>query len=159
MILSHIYSSGTMGLVLDSLLVRMEQYADNLETLVADRTQDYLVEKNKTESLLHELLPKYKHRTRWTSLKTKINFRSVCSRLVSGQAVIAETFSSATIYFSDIVGFTAMSASSSPLEVDKLYFYSVSLFCPKDCWLFEWSLHLLWLHHRKLWCLQGEIKF
>ena len=53
-----------MGLVLDSLLVRMEQYADNLETLVADRTQDYLVEKNKTESLLHELLPKYKHRIR-----------------------------------------------------------------------------------------------
>jgi class 3 adenylate cyclase len=36
---------------------------------------------------------------------------------VSGQAVIAETFSSATIYFSDIVGFTAMSAQSSPLEV------------------------------------------
>ena len=43
--------------------------------------------------------------------------RSVCNRLVSGQAVIAETFSSATIYFSDIVGFTAMSAQSSPLEV------------------------------------------
>ena len=43
--------------------------------------------------------------------------RSVCTRLVSGQSLIAETFSSATVYFGDIVGFTAMWAESSPLEV------------------------------------------
>jgi len=43
--------------------------------------------------------------------------RSVCSRLVSGQAVIAETFQSATIYFSDIVDFTSIAAGSTPLEV------------------------------------------
>ena len=36
---------------------------------------------------------------------------------MSGQSLIAETFSSATIYFGDIVGFTAMWAESSPLEV------------------------------------------
>ena len=47
-----------MGLVLESLLVRMEQYANNLENLVQERTEDYLIEKNKTEDLLHELLPK-----------------------------------------------------------------------------------------------------
>ena len=44
--------------MLDSLLVRMEQYANNLETLVEERTEDYFIEKKKTEDLLHELLPK-----------------------------------------------------------------------------------------------------
>ena len=47
-----------MALVLESLLDRMEQYTNNLENLIQDRTEDYLVEKNKTEGLLHELLPK-----------------------------------------------------------------------------------------------------
>ena len=47
-----------MSLVLESLLVRMEQYANNLENLVEERTEDYFVEKKKTEDLLYELLPK-----------------------------------------------------------------------------------------------------
>lgn len=36
----------------------MEQYADNLEMLVEDRTKDYLEEKKKCEELLYQLLPK-----------------------------------------------------------------------------------------------------
>ena len=51
-------SCHTMVLVLESLMVCMDQYADNLENLVEERTEDYFVEKNKTEHLLHELLPK-----------------------------------------------------------------------------------------------------
>ena len=51
-------SCHTMGLVLESLLGQMEQYANNPENLVEARTEDYFVEKNKTEHLLHELLPK-----------------------------------------------------------------------------------------------------
>jgi hypothetical protein len=38
-------------------ICRMEQYANNLESLVEERTADYLEEKKKCEDLLYELLP------------------------------------------------------------------------------------------------------
>jgi len=44
--------------LVDNLLARMEQYANNLETLVEERTVDYLEEKRKCETLLYQLLPK-----------------------------------------------------------------------------------------------------
>lgn len=43
---------------MDNLLKRMEQYANNLEGLVEERTQEYLGEKQKVEDLLHQLLPR-----------------------------------------------------------------------------------------------------
>ena len=52
------FSCDTMHLVLESLLRRMEQYANNLENLVEERTEDYFIEKNRTEDLLYQLLPK-----------------------------------------------------------------------------------------------------
>jgi len=37
----------------------MEQYAYNLETLVEERTADYLEQKKKAEDLLYMMLPRY----------------------------------------------------------------------------------------------------
>ena len=41
------------------LLHRMEQYANNLEGLVEERTNAFLQEKKKSEELLYQVLPKY----------------------------------------------------------------------------------------------------
>lgn len=43
---------------LDNLLSRMEEYANNLEDLVEERTQAFLDEKRRAEELLYQVLPR-----------------------------------------------------------------------------------------------------
>ncbi|KAK3085674.1 hypothetical protein FSP39_006966 [Pinctada imbricata] len=88
------------GNIMDNLMKRMEQYANNLETLVTDRTKAYIDEKRKAEELLYRLLPRF-----------------VAKQLEAGNAVAPESFDCVTIYFSDIVGFTKLAAKSEPLQV------------------------------------------
>ncbi|BES97780.1 Guanylate cyclase [Nesidiocoris tenuis] len=86
--------------IMDQMVDMMVKYANNLEELVDQRTKEVHEEKRKTEDLLHRMLP-----------------APVAKRLTGGCGVEPESFSLVTIYFSDIVGFTALSASSTPLEV------------------------------------------
>jgi len=44
--------------LVDNLLSRMEQYANNLEAVVEERTVDYLEQKKRAEELLHLMLPR-----------------------------------------------------------------------------------------------------
>uniref|UniRef100_A0A8K9WUP0 Guanylate cyclase n=1 Tax=Oncorhynchus mykiss TaxID=8022 RepID=A0A8K9WUP0_ONCMY len=86
--------------IIDSMLRMLEQYSTNLEDLIRERTEELEVERKKTDQLLAQMLP-----------------RSVCLALKTGKPVKPEHFSEVTLYFSDIVGFTTISALSEPIEV------------------------------------------
>ncbi|XP_036379833.1 retinal guanylyl cyclase 2-like [Megalops cyprinoides] len=86
--------------IIDSMLRMLEQYSSNLEELIRERTEELEIEKQKTEKLLTQMLPP-----------------SVAEALKLGCTVEPEYFDSVTLYFSDIVGFTTISANSEPIEV------------------------------------------
>ncbi|KAK5848202.1 hypothetical protein PBY51_005836 [Eleginops maclovinus] len=86
--------------IIDSMLRMLEQYSSNLEELIRERTEELEIEKQKTEKLLTQMLPP-----------------SVAEVLKVGGTVEPEHFDNVTLYFSDIVGFTTISAHSEPIEV------------------------------------------
>nr|XP_022906525.1 atrial natriuretic peptide receptor 2-like [Onthophagus taurus] len=86
--------------LMDDLLRRMEQYANNLEALVDEKTEQLSQEKRRSEELLYQVLP-----------------RPVAQQLMAGEMVQPEQFECVTVYFSDIVGFTALCTKSTPMQV------------------------------------------
>lgn len=44
---------------MDNMIKMMEKYTDHLEEIVAERTEELVAEKAKTDELLYRMLPRY----------------------------------------------------------------------------------------------------
>nr|XP_026486999.1 guanylate cyclase 32E [Vanessa tameamea] len=86
--------------IFDNMLSMMEKYASNLEGLVTAKTEQLMQEKKRTDDLLNRMLP-----------------RTVADALKRGEPVQAESYECVTIYFSDIVGFTKLAATNTPMQI------------------------------------------
>ncbi|XP_055330965.1 atrial natriuretic peptide receptor 1-like [Paramacrobiotus metropolitanus] len=101
--LSHLVSTLSRVLsnrkLVDTILRRLENYANDLENMVEARTHDLLEEQRKVDVLLKEMIP-----------------ASLINSLRNKQIVNAEDFDCVTILFSDIPQFGPICAQSAPLH-------------------------------------------
>ncbi|XP_055348722.1 atrial natriuretic peptide receptor 1-like [Paramacrobiotus metropolitanus] len=93
-------SNAEQGSILDTLIRRMENYTLDLQATVEEKAAQFQLEKEKSEQLLYQILP-----------------RVVVDQLKRGEQVKPEDYDNVTIFQSDIVGFTTISSMSSPTEV------------------------------------------
>lgn len=135
-------------------MTMMESYQNHLEELVESRTIQLADEKRKTETLLHRMLPRYVsscrcgsvceigglHSILWlyngdcsqcllTHIVCMLYFRPIADQLMQGHFVKPEVYNSVTVYFSDICGFTQLSAEITPMEVINAYRVNVLSLC------------------------------
>eukprot|EP01135_Chromosphaera_perkinsii_P006514 Nk52_evm4s533 gene=Nk52_evmTU4s533 len=89
--------------IMENMMMVLESYADTLEDMVEERTQELEGEKKLTDQLIRRMLPE-----------------RVAEALRKGEYVEPETFDMVSVFFSDIVGFTEIAGKSSPLEIVEL---------------------------------------
>lgn len=86
--------------IVDIMMQTIENYVEELEDKVAERTSELMDMTQQMKELLYELLPP-----------------QIAEKFIKRQYVEPEFYDCVTIFFSDIVGFTTISAKSSPLQV------------------------------------------
>jgi class 3 adenylate cyclase len=88
---------GQLGASFNAMAETIQLHSENLEGLVAQRTQELVAEKQTSERLLLNVLP-----------------APIADRLKGGESLIVDRFESVSVLFADLVGFTAMASHTSP---------------------------------------------
>lgn len=112
---------------------KLEKYANHLEEVVEERTNQLTAEKARADKLLSSMLPRclihklHKNlfkccfssllKPTLACLCCSIDCRYIADELMAGKSVEPQSYDMVTIFFSDIVGFTSMCSVSSAMEV------------------------------------------